>query len=413
MSDVGKIRKASEGPEPRKSKKVDRDSDAFRKAMKQVRETDPEEKRKRKSQAEAEEEQKAATKPSDMPSQGLESKLPAFFETPGGTQEIGSDDASASETSRSLPTPPPEEPPPFFQPPPETEPDIIEDPEISQPQKQQPTREKKKTEKKKEALPPPIQKKPPAKGKTAPAPPASSKEEVQPPSKKAPPKKKETIAEKDKAPSEPGVMPAKKAGKPTEIQPEKKKKKEIDAGIETPPPALPSGAWEATKEGDKDKQSGLVTEGQTPTETFTSGLPAPPPGAETPPPLAAPFANLPPQVAALFERMAGVMTVMTNSGVTETTIDLSNPQFAESTFYGAQIVITEFSTAPKAFNIELLGNQQAVALFSENSQDLVAAFQAGKYNFKVNRIETGYLPAKGEAKRRETRRVKRKKSGGG
>ncbi len=103
------------------------------------------------------------------------------------------------------------------------------------------------------------------------------------------------------------------------------------------------------------------------------------------------------------------MTVMNTTGVTKTTINLDNPKFANSVFYGAQIVISEFSTAPKAYNIQLLGNQQAVALFTNNAQELVAAFQAGNYTFKVNRIDTGYLTGAPEERKRETRRVKRKK----
>jgi hypothetical protein len=123
----------------------------------------------------------------------------------------------------------------------------------------------------------------------------------------------------------------------------------------------------------------------------------------TPPPMEPlpAYANLPAQVMELFDRMAGVMTVMTLSGMTETTITLNAPQFASSVFFGAQIIIQEFSTAPKAFNIQLNGNPQAVALFQGNADDLMAAFQAGNYNFRVNRLETGYLSERPLFKRKE------------
>jgi hypothetical protein len=41
-----------------------------------------------------------------------------------------------------------------------------------------------------------------------------------------------------------------------------------------------------------------------------------------------------------------------------------------------------------AYNIQFVGSPQGVALFQGNVSDLMAAFQGGNYNFKVNRIET-------------------------
>ena len=175
---------------------------------------------------------------------------------------------------------------------------------------------------------------------------------------------------------------------------------------------MPPGAWEATKAPEKEEKKGVSEPETLPTTTPTPTA-APPPGTPAPPPLVAPFAHLSPQVQQVFERMVGVMTVMTDSGTTQTTINLDNPRFAESVFFGAQIIVSEFSTAPKAFNIELLGNQQAMNLMTANAEELVAAFQAGNYNFKVNRIDVGSLPMTREAKRKEVSRVKRKKTGGG
>lgn len=111
----------------------------------------------------------------------------------------------------------------------------------------------------------------------------------------------------------------------------------------------------------------------------------PPP---TPPP---PYTAMTSQVLDLYERMVGVMTIMTDSKMTETVITLNSPQFASSVFYGTQIIIQEYASAPKAFNIQLNGNPQAVAMFQGNADELMAAFQYGNYNFKVNRLETGYL----------------------
>ena len=130
-----------------------------------------------------------------------------------------------------------------------------------------------------------------------------------------------------------------------------------------------------------------------------------------PPETIAPYLRLPPQVMEMFERMAGVMTVMTNStGIaTHTFIVLNAPQFAISAFFGAQIVITEFSTAPKAFNIELLASQQGMDLANDHVEELLAAFQAGQYNFRVNRFDTALLPVPA-AKRRRVEKPKGRSS---
>lgn len=104
-----------------------------------------------------------------------------------------------------------------------------------------------------------------------------------------------------------------------------------------------------------------------------------------------PYSQLPTSIQELFTRMLGVITVMNlTPGVTETTFILNSPQFASSVFFGSQIIIKEFSTAPQVFNIQLNGSQQATTAFQSNLTTLAAAFQEGSLNFKVNRLETGY-----------------------
>ena len=122
-----------------------------------------------------------------------------------------------------------------------------------------------------------------------------------------------------------------------------------------------------------------------------AAAPLPPAPEITPPPApveTSSYAHLSPAVLALFERIAGVMTVMTQSGVTETTVSLTSDQFKSSHFFGAEIVIREYSTAPKQFNIEVRGNEEAVAQFQANIPNLESAFRTGKYNFGIHRLET-------------------------
>lgn len=101
---------------------------------------------------------------------------------------------------------------------------------------------------------------------------------------------------------------------------------------------------------------------------------------------AAPYANFAMDIEALFERMASSMIMMCSSEETETTLFLDNPS---SVFFGSKITIREFSTAPKAFNIEIAAlSAAAIASLEAGKQDLLAAFQNGKFNFSVHRIDT-------------------------
>lgn len=127
----------------------------------------------------------------------------------------------------------------------------------------------------------------------------------------------------------------------------------------------------------------------------------------TPPPsTVTPYAQLSPTVLALFERIAGVMTVMTQSGVSETTVSLTSAQFKSSIFYGTEIVIREYSTAPKQFNVEVRGSEEAVALFQANIPYIESSFRTGNYNFGIHRLETSIKrieeePVKGDKEDKE------------
>lgn len=405
MADVGKVDPSKQGPSPiGPKKKKGLSEDQFRELMKsgKVRETDPEEQRKRKSKSEKEEEEAAemTTAQPSAPDQ-LVPRVAPFelnIKESAGVEGVAESAAAAPEEA-----PPPLPPtPPYFPPPPEEGETLdVTTPQQPQAERRREPQQQKQVQRtpetaKKEAK---VEKKQPAKA-AAPA--------KHPPADKAKPKAKET--EKEQEGEEQAVPYAPPHPLAHALPTEEKKMEE--------PPPLAKGAWEATEDLERGedklvkKVAPVKKEGPTIPTTFQQ---APPPAApvllpgEPLPPITAPFAHLPAPVAALFERMVGVMTVMNTTGVTQTTINLDNPRFEGSAFYGAQIIISEFSTAPKAYNIQLLGNQRAVDLFTANAQELVAAFQAGNYTFKVNRIDTGYITGTPEVRRRETRRVKRKR----
>ena len=99
------------------------------------------------------------------------------------------------------------------------------------------------------------------------------------------------------------------------------------------------------------------------------------------------------EVMDLFDKMVDKITVMHQTGVTETEFSLEGAQFASSRFYGSKVVIQEFSTAPKAFNIQFVASPEAVTLMQAHAGDLMAAFQQGNYAFSINRLDTRIAPA--------------------
>jgi hypothetical protein len=96
------------------------------------------------------------------------------------------------------------------------------------------------------------------------------------------------------------------------------------------------------------------------------------------------------EIAPIFEKLTSVMTLLHAQGDRETTFYLDA---GDSPFSGMQIVIKEFSTAPKAFNIELIGHRESVSLLQAHLGDLIGIFHAQAHPFKINRLETLYLKA--------------------
>lgn len=94
------------------------------------------------------------------------------------------------------------------------------------------------------------------------------------------------------------------------------------------------------------------------------------------------------EIEALFEKMAGTMLLLSSSNETETTLFLDTPQFDHSPFYGTRITIKEFSTAPRAFNVEIATSSVALAHLNAHKSALLAAFAKGDFNFSIGRLDT-------------------------
>ncbi len=95
-----------------------------------------------------------------------------------------------------------------------------------------------------------------------------------------------------------------------------------------------------------------------------------------------------PQVQNLFAQMVSTILVMQTKEIVSTQVELNTPSFEKSIFKGAIITIDRYSTAPGSFNIRLSGSPEAVQLFEKNISTLQAAFQKGKFSFRVSRLET-------------------------
>jgi hypothetical protein len=114
---------------------------------------------------------------------------------------------------------------------------------------------------------------------------------------------------------------------------------------------------------------------------------------------AAPY--LSPQIRPLFFQMVGTMVIMsTPPGITRTEVVLNNPQMAGSRFYGTKITLEKYATAPDSYNIRLTGTPEAVATFQANASSLMQAFRQGRFDFKVNRLDTEYEAPTAQQRRR-------------
>jgi hypothetical protein len=100
--------------------------------------------------------------------------------------------------------------------------------------------------------------------------------------------------------------------------------------------------------------------------------------------------------------MVGTIFIMTTQGISTTEIHLNNPAFAGSKFFGASIEIIKYSSAPDSLNIRLNGSNEAVVTaFNQNIPGLLAAFQTGRFRFRIGRIDAGYAAERPVLHRKE------------
>lgn len=169
-----------------------------------------------------------------------------------------------------------------------------------------------------------------------------------------------------------------------------REKKSVE-GVQAPFKKLFIAPCEGREDGKKDLFS-LIEEELEEEAAVLAELPTPPPflGASAPFSLESAAASLAPLHSSLplaMEKMIGTLILMHCTGETHTTLCLDQPQFANSPFFGTQITIKEFSTAPKAFNIEIISNPASLLSIQKGSETLLSLFAKGDFGFSVHRLE--------------------------
>lgn len=99
------------------------------------------------------------------------------------------------------------------------------------------------------------------------------------------------------------------------------------------------------------------------------------------------------QVTQLYSKLADRLIHMHKNGITSTTITLGDA-FKSSIFRNAVLTVTEFSTAPKIFNIRFSAGPEAVAFFETHATDLTNALNNGKFKFSVYHVDTSIAAEK-------------------
>ncbi len=97
------------------------------------------------------------------------------------------------------------------------------------------------------------------------------------------------------------------------------------------------------------------------------------------------------QISQICNKLMKTLIHIDSKGIQETTFFLDGDAFKESVFEGAKITITEYSTAPKVFNIQFTSDPKALAVFEVHAADLMHTLQNEKLNFSVNRLDTSLM----------------------
>jgi len=104
-----------------------------------------------------------------------------------------------------------------------------------------------------------------------------------------------------------------------------------------------------------------------------------------------PVSAVPASCTDLFDKLCCEMLVMTGERSTQTTLVLQTDAFLNSPFYGATVMIEEFSTAPKIFNVSIKGTTEAISLLQTHTASFFRLLETRNFSFAIHRIDTDLL----------------------
>jgi hypothetical protein len=100
-----------------------------------------------------------------------------------------------------------------------------------------------------------------------------------------------------------------------------------------------------------------------------------------------PYHRLHPEMNQFFKELVSELVLLNSSGKSETMITIASPHLQTSPLYGMQILITEYSSAPKSFNVELYASPTALALVAPHIKEFTSTFDKNKFAFDIHRLE--------------------------
>ena len=115
---------------------------------------------------------------------------------------------------------------------------------------------------------------------------------------------------------------------------------------------------------------------------------------------AMPLASIAPSVDMFFEKVEETLIIAQGAQSTETRILLESPKWESSPFYGSEIIVEEFSSAPKIFNVKIIASPEAAKIIELNTPSFMQLFEERKFPFRLNRIDTGLHPYRSELRRK-------------
>ncbi len=90
----------------------------------------------------------------------------------------------------------------------------------------------------------------------------------------------------------------------------------------------------------------------------------------------------------LIDQVCSEILVMETESSSQTTFILQGERFSNSSFYGAEITIEEFSTAPKLFNISIKTTDSAITIIQTQIAGFLNLLEKRDFSFGINRIDT-------------------------